>query len=154
MVNHRPLSCILLVFVLLSACGRTKPLPQPLPTPSGDWTVKFTQSGGIAGILLTLEISSDGHLKAQDQRTNKGADRTLPQPTITELAGLIAKAKFSPDAAPYPGCADCFIYGLEVQSDGHLSKIRVDDITIRNSGAEELITFLRELRNSALGMNY
>ncbi|MGZ6316283.1 MAG: hypothetical protein ACXWNQ_03405, partial [Anaerolineales bacterium] len=62
------LSAVALIAVL-SACSRLLPMasaPQPLPSPGENWTIKLTQSGGIAGVMQTLEVSSNGQLKAAD----------------------------------------------------------------------------------------
>jgi emfourin len=154
MSRRRFVSAVLLVLLLLSACSPARPVPVPLATPSDDWTVELTQSGGFAGVLLTVEVASDGRFSAQDQRLNRRVDRSLPADTIRELSGLLAALRVAPDAAPSPGCADCFIYELEIQSNGSISRIRVDDITLGNSGAADLIAYLRKLRNTALGINY
>jgi hypothetical protein len=145
---------LLFLVIGLSACSSAKPVPRPLPTLTDEWTIKFTQSGGFAGVLLTLEISSEGRFKAQDQRAGKNVDQSLSPEMIGQLTALIAGLRVSPDAGTSPGCADCFIYELEIHSGGSVSKTRVDDVTIGRSGVEELITFLRRLRNGALGISY
>ena len=154
MSGKRFFSLMLLLPVILAACSPAVALPEPLPTLSDDWTVDLTQSGGFAGVHLTVEISADGHLKAQDQRTGKSVEQTLSLETVSRLADLMAGLKISPDASTYPGCADCFIYDVVIRSGGSISTTRVDDITIGKSGLEELVTFLRKLRNSALEINY
>ncbi|MBI3738422.1 MAG: hypothetical protein HY258_05190 [Chloroflexi bacterium] len=157
------LKSLLLFMVILSACGparlgpgplSTQAAPQPLPTLSDKWSLKLTQSGGIAGIMLTVEVSSDGKITAEDPRSGKSETRNLTTDELAELKKLISSAKISPNAAPYPGCADCFIYTLEINSGGHLARVQVDDITLKDSGALELVTYLRKLRNGLLGVSY
>src|SRR5262245_54583934 len=154
MPRKRFFSVGLLLPMTLAACSSAKPLPQPLPTLSNDWTVVLTQSGGFAGVLLTVEVSNTGQLRAQNQRTGKSIEQALSQETISQLASLITDLKVSKDAATSPGCADCFIYEIEIGSGGSITKTRVDDITIGASGLEELVAFLRRLRNNALGINF
>ncbi|SRR5581483_3366914 len=163
MTKPKLLPCLLMFMILLSACGPariipmplpTQAAPQPIPTLSERWSLKLTQSGGIAGIMLTVEVSSDGKIMAEDPRSGKSETRNLATDELTELKRLISSAKISPNAAPYPGCADCFIYTLEVNSNGNLSRIQVDDITLKDSGALELVTYLRKLRNGLLGVSY
>jgi len=158
------LESLLLFTVILSACGPARldpgPLstqaapPQPLPTLSDKWSLKLTQSGGIAGIMLTVEVSSDGKIATEDSRSGKSETRNLTTDELAELKRLISSAKISPNAAPYPGCADCFIYTLEINSNGNPSRVQVDDITLKDSGALELVTYLRKLRNGLLGVSY
>ena len=150
MFKTRLIQGVWLISILLSGCVLTRPTPQALPTPSKTWTVKLTQSGGFAGVLLIVEVSSDGHLRAQDERAHRSADQTLPDETIARMSELISNTKLSRGAAPSPSCADCFIYDLEIRSDGQVVGGRVDDVTIGDSGAADLIAFLRELRDNAL----
>lgn len=112
--------------------------------------VKLTQSGGFAGVLLTVEVASDGQLTAQDERTHRSVTETLPEAIIAKLTELISSTSLSRGAVPSSGCADCFIYDLEIHSDGQTIEMRVDDVTLGDSGATDLIAFLRDLRDSAL----
>jgi hypothetical protein len=112
--------------------------------------VKLTQSGGFAGVLLIVEVSSDGHLNAQDERAQRSVDQTLSGETITRIGELISNTRLPRGVAPSSGCADCFIYDLEIRSDSQVVEGKVDDVTIGDSGAADLIAFLRELRDDAL----
>jgi hypothetical protein len=150
MLKTRLIQGVLSISILLSGCVLTRPTPQALPTPSKSWTVKLTQSGGFAGVLLIIEVSSDGHLNAQDERAQRSVAQTLSDETIARMSSLISNTKLSRGAVPSSGCADCFIYDLEIRSDGQVVEGRVDDVTIGDSGAADLIAFLRELRDAAL----
>ncbi len=150
MSKNRSIQGVLFVSMLLSGCVLARPTPQPLPTSSTAWTVKLTQSGGFAGVLLSVEVSSDGHLTAQDERARQSAAETLPDETMARLAELISGTNLSPGAGPSAGCADCFIYDLEIRSDGRTVEMRVDDVTLGASGAADLVALLRELRDKAL----
>ena len=108
------------------------------------------QSGGIAGVLLTVDVSSDGQLKAEDQRSQRSASKILPSQTTAELKGLIFNTVVSTSRVPQSACADCFIYDLEIQSEGKVIKIQVDDSTINDSSAQGLITTLLKIRDEAL----
>jgi hypothetical protein len=153
MFKHGLLRTTLALITFLTACGRVLPAttaPQPLPSPGEAWTIKLTQSGGFAGVHLTVEVSSNGQLKAEDQRSGRTVLQNLSPASMTELNRLFSKALAATAAPPRSGCADCFIYDLEVTSAGNTSAIRVDDTTLEASGAAELITFLRQLRDRAL----
>ncbi len=151
-MNKSSLS-LLIAFIFLSSCGTAKPLepiPQPLASASGYWNVKLTQSGGIAGVLLTVEVSSDGQLKAEDQRSQRNASKILPSQTTVELEGLVNNAIVSTKRVPQSACADCFIYDLEIHSGDKIIQIHVDDATINDSSAQGLITTLLKIRDEAL----
>jgi hypothetical protein len=146
----------LITLIFLSSCGTAgsiKPIPQPLASPSDSWDVKLTQSGGIAGVLRTIEVSSDGQLKAEDQRSQRSVTKILPSQTTAELKGLIFNTVVSTSRILQSACADCFIYDLEIQSDGNDVKIHVDDATINDSSAQGLITTLLKIRDEALNSN-
>jgi hypothetical protein len=148
--------CLLMVIIISSSCGEAKSIktnPQPLPSASDKWNVKLTQTGGIAGVFLTVKVSSDGQLIAENQRSQQNVTKTLSSQTIAELRGLIFNSVLSTSHVQQTGCADCFIYDLEIQSEGNNVKIQVDDVSINNSGAQELITTLLRIRDDALRPN-
>ena len=146
----------LIILIFLSSCGNTKsvlPNTQPFPSPAGKWNLKLTQSGGIAGVQLTVEVNSDGLLKAENQRSQQIVTKILSSQTVIELKKLIFNTISSASRTTQSACADCFIYDLEIQLDGSNIKIHVDDITINKSGAQELIAKLIGLRDEALKPN-
>ncbi len=147
---------LLITLIFLSSCGPAesiRPIPQPLASPSDKWDVKLVQSGGIAGVLLTVEVSSDGQLKAENQRLQQSITKILPPQTTAELKGLIFNTTLSTSRVLQSGCADCFIYDLEIHSEGNDVKIHVDDVMINDSGAQGLITTLLKIRDEALNPN-
>ena len=143
----------LTITLFLSSCNLVKSIPQPLPSPSSNWIVKLNQSGGIAGVQLNIEISSDGQLRAEDQRSNRIVTQTLPPQTLTKIHQLMGTTSVSMTGVPQSGCADCFIYDLEIQTEESNYHINVDDVTMKNSSAAELITLLSKLRDGALAAN-
>jgi hypothetical protein len=140
----------LTILIFLTSCSQLKPFPQPLPSPSGNWTVKLNQSGGFAGVLLTVDISSNGQLNAEDQRSLRIVTQTLPAQTITKLNQLVSGISMSPRSIPQSGCADCFIYDLEIQSEAGNLHLNIDDVTMKDSGVADLIAFVIKLRDDAL----
>src|ERR1700690_386417 len=90
--------CLLMVIIISSACGEVKSIktnPQPLPSAPNKWNVKLTQTGGLAGVFLTVEVSSDGQLVAENQLSQQSVTKTLSSQTITELRGLVNKSILS-----------------------------------------------------------
>ena len=99
---------------------------------------------------LSLEVSSDGRLRAQDERSGRKAEKNVPPETLARIAQL-----YSGVAAPTPGgspssCADCFIYDIQLTSGAQVSQVHADDTTLDSSGAADLIAYLIQLRDSTL----
>src|SRR5574340_398403 len=153
MFKNMLLPAILFISIFVSSCSPAKPakaIPQPLPSPSDGWTAALTQSGGFAGVLLTVEVSSDGQLKAEDQRARRSVTQRLSPQAVAQLQQLISNTKVSSGAAPRSTFADCFLYDLVVESNGNSFRVHADDVTFKNSGAADLIALLRQLRDQAL----
>ena len=47
-------------------------------------------------------------------------------------------------------CADCFVYELEIASTTGIVRVQADDTNLSESGAQDLIQFLGEMRDQAL----
>ena len=149
MLKGKLLHLAIFISMLLYACGVVKPVPsspQPLPSPSGKWQVKLTQSGGFAGVLLSVEVASDG------QRTGSTVTQTLSPQTMAELGRLIRGIAHSGGDKPSSACADCFVYDLELHQDSGDIQIHADDMSLDNFGAADLIARLRQLRDASLSM--
>ena len=70
--------------------------------------VSLEQSGGIAGVSLSVAVSTTGHVTGDV----KGGDRShrVRAATLRHLRGLLADARWD-RANPGPShCADCFAY--------------------------------------------
>ena len=153
MIKGKLLHLAVFISMLLCACVAVRPVlpsPQPLPSPSAKWQVKLTQSGGFAGVLLRVEVASNGQLTAEDQRAGRVVMETLSPQTTAELGRLIGRIKPGIIDKPGSGCADCFIYDLELHLDAGDVRVQADDTTLGNSGAADLIARLRQLRDAAL----
>ena len=69
---------------------------------------------------------------------------------MQEISRLLAQTSL-PSADRLPsGCADCFIYDVEITSTTGIIRIHADDTSLTDSGAQPLIQFLGELRDRAL----
>ena len=143
----------LALIALLTACARPFPAPsqpQPLPSPAADWSMSMTQSGGFAGVHLTVEVTSDGRPKAEDQRSGRTVTQAVPPATLARLGQLYSGLSLVTPNAPRSGCADCFNYDLRANSGGRVVQVQADDTTLTDSGAAELISLLQQLRDAAL----
>lgn len=144
------------LFVVLSAAliftGCVSSSDQILYTPpalSDDWTVNMIQTGGIMGMKRSILVSSDGKYQVLDQRTQKSANGTLTESQRNEVKGSLTGLKFTAPNLP-SACADCFIYNIEIESNGQKMKIQLDDTTLPGSGFEPLVGSLTALMDSAL----
>lgn len=142
---------ILLVLASCSPFASTKPASQPLPSPGQDWSAVLTQTGGFAGVDLTVEVASDGQLTARDQRTGREVTEKLSPQSRSKLSRLILATESSARGQmKQSACADCFLYELQIQMNGRTSYTRVDDTRLQDSGVADLIAFLQDLRDGAL----
>jgi hypothetical protein len=116
---------------------------QELPKLTGDWHVSMAQTGGIAGVSRTLEISSSGEMTVINERSKKQTTTQLSTDKVAVLTELVASSKYQPISEP-TGCADCFIYKLEISSAGEKFQAQLDDISLPDSGLQPLINFLGE----------
>ncbi len=153
MFNKRLFCLSFAIAILLAACGPARlesTDPLPLPSPSGSWHLSLTQSGGFAGVMLNVDVSSDGKLIAQDQRSGKTVTEQLPPATLAKLIALTPTVLAPTSQGPRTGCVDCFLYDLEITSASGTVRLHADDTTLADSGAEQLIQLLQQLRDSAL----
>jgi hypothetical protein len=151
----------LLITLLITGCGQS-PAPKPLetatpktsatnlPAPDGDWIIKMKHSGGIMGLMRSIEISSDGKFTVVDERKNKTSTGELSANELSKLNEMVSSAEYIPASKPDGGCADCFIYDLEIQTNGEKIGIQLNDISLPNSGLEPLVAQLRGLIDTAL----
>jgi hypothetical protein len=84
---------------------------------SGKTLVSFEQSGGIAGVNVTVAVSTTGQVTGHD-RSHK-----LRAATLRHLRKLLADARWDRANPGRSSCADCFEY--VVRYHGH--RARYDD---------------------------
>jgi hypothetical protein len=136
--------------LFLSACGPVRAFPGPLPSPVTLWTITLTQTGGFAGVSLRIQVSSDGLMVAQDLRSGRTVTQAVPADTMSALNGLVAGIELSQKERLPSACADCFIYDLEIVTPNGTTRVRADDTTVSDSGAQALIQLLGKMRDQAL----
>ncbi len=151
----RLLICIVLFSTLfLTGCGivsTSVPAKNQLPTLEGEWTIRMVHSGGIMGLSRSIEISSNRTYTVTDERADKTITGKLSADKLENLREIVVNSEFQPMERLQPsGCADCFMYNLEIQGGGSKFMVQVDDITMPDSGMERLIMYLRDLLEAAL----
>jgi hypothetical protein len=163
----RPLAGILILVVLLGcrSLSGTFATPTPPPEPTnpvplatpalsipvlnGDWHINLNKSGGIMGLSRSLEILSSGEMNLSDLRIRKTSQTRLPADRLSELTGLVANSHYQPVSVP-TGCADCFIYNLEISSGGQTFQVQLNQIDLTNSGLQPLVDFLGQYMNAVI----
>jgi hypothetical protein len=148
-IRMRKYFIVILAAALLAACAPTE-VSTPLPTPSAVWTVRFTQSGGIMGMLRSIEVSSFGRFTAADERAQKTVDGQLSASELASLADLLREAAQLKPIQPNNECADCFIYTIEISGFGKPLQLQANDINLPDSGLIPLIEFLQGVTDEAL----
>ena len=145
---------ILLVGILLSACAG-EPLstqaPVSLGTPIGQgqvgcsipaqWVIQFNRTGGFAGVDESLTLDSAGKLTVQSKRPARNEQKTISNDRVNAIGEILAQAcpfEMKPNDT---GCADCYLYKLDIQMDGETYMMLATDVTL----AEELHPLVTEL---------
>ena len=144
---------MLLITLLITGCSypTPEPLKTDLPSLDSEWTIKMVHSGGIMGLMRSIEISSDGKYTVMDERSNKTVTKKLSASELSKLQEIVSNTEYINTERSSPsGCADCFNYDLEIQKDGKKFSVHVDDISMPNSAMETLIMYLRDLLETAL----
>jgi len=152
---------MLIISLFIAGCGQSA-TPAPLNTPATEaptptlsapdikWTITMNHSGGIMGLMRSIEVSSDGKYTVVDERANKTITGELSADDLSKINELVS-AEYTPASKPNGmGCADCFLYDLEIQANGKRVAIKLNDISLPKSGFEPLVSFLRGLMDMAL----
>lgn len=135
---------LLMVLALsISACG-SEEITHTSPELEEGWYVRMIQTGGIAGVNRAVEVLSDGSYTVYQQAGGEGIKGNLSEPELAQLEEIIKNLEISIPAMR-GACADCFFYDIEIQSGGRKMVFQLDDISLPDSGAGELVTFLTSL---------
>jgi hypothetical protein len=120
---------------------------QALPKLTGTWQISLAQTGGFAGVSRRLEISSNGEMTLTDERSQKQSTVQLSADKFARLKDLVVATQYRPITQPL-GCADCFIYDLQIDNGSEKFQVQIDDVNLPNSGLQPLISFLAEMLNN------
>jgi hypothetical protein len=150
------INVLILIFgaFFLSSCGPAE-VPKPdspkIPALEGKWVIRMTQSGGIMGMSQSIEIRSDGSYTATDIRTDKTLAGQLSEGELTGLIKQVASVEFlTVDVPEQYGCADCFLYDLQIAANDQNFSVQLNDISLPQSGLESLVMDLREIMTGEL----
>ena len=127
-----------------TAVSTAEPAKDTLPALGDTWTITMTHSGGIMGLMRSIEVDSRGAYTVQDDRGNQKISGQLSEEELANLVDVINASSYQPEKRPH-GCADCFIYTLQIISENSKFSAVVDDISIEESGLSALVTALRDI---------
>lgn len=148
-----------------SAATPAPPVPSPSATPqpatpvpptatvaaSEVWSIEFHRSGGFAGLIQSLTLSSDGQARYEDMRAQTVKTGTLSAADLTEMRALIDSSGFFSQAASQDApCADCFNLSIAVTLDGQSHTVEAVDIAV-DVALKPLVDKLTALLQSGLG---
>lgn len=137
------------IAILLAGCAKPSGVTYTPPALEDDWSVRMTLSGGIAGLLQNIEVKSDGRYIVTDERARNIVEGELTAEELATLEELVSALEFSAQEIP-TGCADCFVYDVEIESGGRKMLVNADDVSLSDSGLGSLVQFLRGIMDSAL----
>jgi hypothetical protein len=140
---------LVLAALLVAGCARSSTNTYTPPALEDDWSVNMTLSGGIAGLMRTIEVKADGRYTVADQRAGNTASGELTEDELARLEEMLSTLEFSTSKNP-SACADCFVYDIEIISGGQKMIVNADDVTLGDSGVGPLAQFLRGIMDSAL----
>jgi hypothetical protein len=112
------LACMktLLPFALVVALAATP------ATASAKTLVSFSQSGGLAGVSVTVNVTTTGHV-AVDGAGGDDRSHRLRTATLRHLRALLSAARWDRANPGQSHCADCFEYVVRY----HGRRARYDD---------------------------
>jgi hypothetical protein len=138
------------VAMTLSACAPSTPFPPPIPSPAENWTIVLKQSGGFAGVSLTVRVESDGAMTATEARGGREVTKPVSHSDMRAVERVLDALILHGQGGERSTCADCFLYELQITNLGGTIEWRGDDTTLDESGAGELVRLLGRLRDEAL----
>ena len=140
---------LILAALLAASCTRSSTNTYSPPAIEDDWSVNMTLSGGIAGLMRTIEVKADGSFTVTDKRVGNTVSGELTEDELAKLEEMLSSLKFSTSKNP-SACADCFEYEIEIISGGQKMLVNADDVTLGDSGIGTLVQFLRGMMDSVL----
>ena len=120
------------------------PTESPLAFPD-HWRLEFSRSGGIAGEMKTITVTDDGSFVATGRGLQESLEGTLSKEEVGEVGGLLAEVYPFRSIPRGSECRDCFLYTIRLDLGGRLTEITLDDVTLPNSGLEQLVATLNSV---------
>ena len=94
------------------------------------------------GVVAFRWSFSTGIYTVKDDRTEQKFTGQLSKEELEGLIDVVNATHYAAEKAPH-GCADCFIYDIQIIGDDGKFSAQVDDISIEGSGLSALVLLLR-----------
>lgn len=117
---------------------------------AGPWDLTFDQTGGIAGLSYSLQVTSSGEAVARDNRVGRDVFVQLTPSERVNLEAALSSACGAALGAQPPNCADCFQYSVRLEGAGGRFEFLANDAGLADHPGAELIDLLRRTLDSAL----
>ncbi len=124
--------------------------PSPEPVTSATWRIRFTMSGGFAGIIRSVELSDDGLLRVSDQRTGRQSEIQISTTDLEAINGWVARAQSPPLLPRFSNCRDCLHYDITIHRGNETVTAELTDLNLDQSDLSLLINKLAALQETAL----
>lgn len=147
----------LVTVYFLTACASSQ-TGTPIASPTvpftesvSEWNVSMTHSGGIMGLLRHITVNSSGEFTITDERVKQTKTGSLSPDDLGVLENIIIHIQaVNADVPKGIVCADCFVYSVEIQRGGKPVIVELNDMSLPNSGYEQLVTELRRIMENTL----
>lgn len=115
-----------------------------------EWSIEYQRSGGIAGQMYGLSLSSAGDLAVSDLRSNTTVQASASQEDLGKIESHLEQVcSFSPGKRSNR-CRDCFTYTLMVDIGGKICRAEVTDVDLDTSGLRPIVDNLDSLLHRTL----
>jgi len=110
-------------------------------------------SGGFAGIMRQLKLSSNGRLLAIDLKKKIQMEQQISAEQLAEVSDILHKIDLSRATKSRPDlnkkCADCFQRELMVITEGQRHRLYIDDTVLEDQEYIRLMKLLSSLMDQA-----
>lgn len=110
------------------------------------WQILFKLSGGVAGYQRTMKLSSSGVVTVADEKSGREVTGKMTEKEMSEIVLLTQDVMLLQPSGRVVNCADCLNYDLAVRMNDRQLNIQLSDLSLPESGAEPLISFLFRLQ--------
>lgn len=139
--------CLIPVGLYLTACSSAV---QNGGDSVAEWSIEYQRSGGIAGQMYSLSLSSAGDLAVSDLMSNTTIHASASQEDLGKIeSNLELICSSSPGKRPNR-CRDCFTYTLVADVGGRLCRAQVTDVDLEVSGLRPVVEILNSLLTRTL----
>jgi len=121
----------------------------PTDSPQPEWKLNLTINGGMAGQSRSISIDHQGVTQFTDHIRKTQKNGQIPVTDLNKLAELVNN--YSAGAVNHKGkqnaCRDCFIYTINIEYDGKVSRQTLNDLNM-DENSQRLIGALKKISSA------